>query len=184
MDLLQRPLAITDVETTGLDAQIHEIIEIGLLVADQKTLKVLDQLEAKVKPLHLGTADRSALELNGYNEPGWTNALELKTAMEIYANKTRNAIFLAHNTTFDWSFIFEAFRKTGVRNSMDYHRIDLLTIAWSKARENKLPGLKRFNLDELCQYFGIPKEPLPHRAINGVQNELAVLKQLIRIDPN
>lgn len=181
MDLLQRPLAITDVKTTGLDAQIHEIVEIGLLVVNQPMLEVLDRFEVRVKPVRLETATKFALELNGYNEQDWVNALGLQPAMEIYANKTRDAIFLAHNTTFDWSFIFEAFRKTGVANYMDYHRIDLLTIAWSKAREDKLPGLKRFNLDELCKYFSIPKEPLPHRAINGVQNELAVLKRLIRI---
>lgn len=179
MELLQKPLAITDVETTGLDAQTHEIVEIGLIVVNQQTLKIIDEFEAKVKPAHIETATQYALQLNGYNDKDWTNALNLSPAMAIYAQKTKDAIFLAHNITFDWSFIFEAFRKTGVENLMDYHRLDLFTLAWAKI--SKLPGLSRFNLDELCKYFGVPKEPLPHRAINGVRNELEVLKRLIQL---
>lgn len=176
MELLKRPLAITDVETTGLDAQVHEIVEIGLLLVDQETLSIVDGLGQKVKPIHLETADPHALNINGYKKEDWTNALELRQAMEIYSLKTKNAIFFAHNVAFDWSFISEAFKCTGVTNQMDYHRIDLFTLAWNNA--SRLPGLIKFNLNELCKYFGIPEEPLPHRAINGVRNELEVLKKI------
>jgi len=179
MEFLQRPLAITDVETTGLDFKIHEIIELGLLVVNQKTLEVVDEFETKIKPANIETAEPKALQLNGYNEQDWVNALDLGYVMGVYSKKTREAIFLAHNVTFDWSFIFEAFRKTNAANLMDYHRVDLFTCAWAKA--SRLPGLKKFNLDELCKYFGIPPEPVPHRAINGVRNELKVLKKLLEI---
>lgn len=178
MEILQRPLAITDVETTGLDPQKHEIVEIGLIVVNQNTLQILDEFEAKVKPVHIELANPQALEVNGYSEADWRDAKDLKSAMDVYAQKTKDAIFLAHNVTFDWSFIFEAFKKSGVINSMDYHRIDLLTLAWSKVP--KLSNLTRLNLNDLCEYFGIPKEPEPHRAINGVRNELAVLKKLLQ----
>ncbi len=178
MELLQRPLAITDIETTGLDAQIHEIIEIGLIVVNQRTLRVLDKFESRVSPTYIETAIPKALEINGYNEKDWENTPTLKEVMKTYAKKTESAIFLAHNITHDWSFIQEAFKKTEVENLMDYHRIDLLTLAWSKV--SKLPNLTKLRLSDMCKYFGIPTEPEPHRAINGAQKELEVLKKLLK----
>lgn len=175
MEFTERMLAITDVETTGLDANIHEILEIGLLVVDQKTLKLLDKYEVKVRPVNLRSANRKALQVAGYNERDWRKSVDLEVAMQTYSDKTRDAVFFAHNVYFDWSFITRAFQKTGVEDHMDYHRVDLFTIAWARRKEL---GLKKLNLDELAKRFGIPPEPQPHRALNGVKLELAVLKKL------
>lgn len=190
MDFLKRPLAITDIETTGFDAQIHEIIELGLVLVDQKSLKVLDEFEVKIKPQHIKTASEKALKVNGYNKLDWLEAVDLKEAMKIYSKKTNpvrsrisngagNAIFLAHNSFFDWSFITEAFKSTGVEDYTDYHRLDLFSIAWSRNRIKQLKGLTKFNLSEMCKYFGIEPESMPHRAINGARKELEVLKKLL-----
>lgn len=176
MEFLKRPLAITDVETTGLDYQLHEIIEIGLIVADQKTLKVLDEWSVKIKPQKIKTAAEPALKVAGYNKLDWLKAVTLKEAMEIYSQKTKNAIFVAQNSFFDWAFLSEAFKHTGVEDHIDYHRVDLFTIGWFKSRE--LHGLKKFTLKEMCQYFNIEPEPWPHRALNGTHKALEVLRKL------
>ena len=42
----------------------------------------------------------------------------------MFADKTHDAIFCAYNATFDWGFMNDAFRKTGVRDMTDYHRLD------------------------------------------------------------
>lgn len=176
MEFLRRPLAITDVETTGLDYQLHEIIEIGLIMADQKTLKVLDEWSVKIKPRKIKTAAEQALKVAGYNKLDWLGAVTLKEAMEVYSKKTKNAIFVAQNSFFDWAFLSEAFKATGVEDYTDYHRVDLFTIGWSRSRE--LHGLKKFTLKEMCQYFNIEPEPLPHRALNGARKALEVLRRL------
>ncbi|MEK7609165.1 MAG: 3'-5' exonuclease [Patescibacteria group bacterium] len=176
MEFLKRPLAITDVETTGLDYQLHEIIEIGLVVADQKTLKVLDEWSAKIKPRKIKTAAEPALKVAGYNKLDWLEAVSLKEAMEVYSKKTRNAIFVAQNSFFDWSFLNEAFKQVGVEDHTDYHRVDLFTISWSRSRE--FHGLKKFTLKEMCRYFNIEPEPMPHRALNGARKVYEVLKKL------
>lgn len=116
----RRPLAITDLETTGLDPKIHDILEIGLIVVDQVSLAILDTLELKVRPEHIETASPSALLLNGYNERDWCNAVSLKEAMLAYSSKSAGAVFCSHNVTFDWAFSAEAFSRTGVKNEMDY----------------------------------------------------------------
>ncbi|MEK9174448.1 MAG: 3'-5' exonuclease, partial [Patescibacteria group bacterium] len=157
MDFLRRPLAITDIETTGFDADIHEIIEIGLILVDQQTLKTKDEWSVKVKPRRLRTAAEKALKVAGYNKLDWLKAISLKEVMEIYSKKTKNAIFVAQNSFFDWSFLSQAFKETGVEDHIDYHRVDLFTMGW--ARAGKLKGLKKFTLKEMCEYFNIEPEP-------------------------
>ncbi|MBI2465731.1 MAG: 3'-5' exonuclease [Candidatus Sungbacteria bacterium] len=179
MEFTKRPLAITDVETTGLDYQLHEIIEIGLILADQKTLKILDEWSVKVKPRKIKTAAEAALKVAGYNKLDWLNAVTLKEAMEAYSKKTKNAIFVAQNSFFDWSFLSEAFKQTGVEDHIDYHRVDLFTIGWSKAKE--LKRLKKFTLKEMCRYFNIEPEPVPHRAPNGARKAREILIKLQNI---
>ena len=174
MDILERPLAITDIETTGLDPIGHEIIEIGLVLAEQKTLNILDQWSVKIKPEHIDTATEEALLVNGYNPTVWEDAYAPKMAMKVYAKKTKEAIFVSHNVTFDWSFVYEAFAKHDVDSLMDYHRLDLFSIAWGL----KPKGLVKYNLVGLCEHFGIPKESDPHKAINGALKALEVLKKL------
>ncbi|TSA56819.1 3'-5' exonuclease [bacterium] len=174
--IFERSIAITDVETTGLDFAIQEIVEIGLVVINQQTLEILDTLDIKVKPEHIKTADEFALKLNGYNKTDWENAVTLKEAMSLYGDKTKGAIFCAHNVTFDWSFIFEAFRKTGIKNQMDHHRIDLFTMIWMKLRNL---DFEKFNLNVVAKHLGIPEEPMPHRAINGTMTAYEIYKKLI-----
>ena len=176
MKILERPIAITDVETTGLDPASQEIIEIGLVLINQQTLEIVDTLDVKVQPEHLETATEFALKLNGYNVADWQGALTLQEAMTLYGEKTKDAVLCAHNVTFDWSFILEAFKKTRVKNSMDYHRIDLFTMAWMKLRNS---GLEKLNLNEVAKHLGIPEEPMPHRAIHGTMTAYEIYKRLV-----
>lgn len=176
MRIFERPVAITDVETTGLDFHVHEILEIGLVLINQKTLEIIDKMNVKVKPEHMETADDVALQVNGYQEADWADAISLSEAMAIYSEKTKDAIFCAHNVTFDWSFIFEAFKKTGAKDQMDHHRLDLFTMIWMKMHNEQM---ERFNLNEAAKRLGVPEEPSPHRAINGAMTAYEVYKKLV-----
>src|SRR3989344_5664356 len=98
MDFLKRPLAITDIETSGLDAHIHEILEIGVIIVDQKRLTVKDEWHTRIKPRNLLAASKKSLEISGYHYKDWLYAPELRDAIKIYAKKTKHAVFTAHNT--------------------------------------------------------------------------------------
>ena len=176
MNFFERPIAITDVETTGLDVRRHEIIEIGLVVIDQKTFEIKDTLDIKVAPSHIETSDPKSSLVTGYRPDHWGGAVSLKEAMTQYAAKTQGALFAAWNVAFDWQFIEEAFRATGVRNGMDYHLVDVPSIAWSLLRGK---GLGTFRLEKVCEFLGIPPEPSPHRGINGAMKAYEVLKRLL-----
>lgn len=174
--IFKRNLAFTDIETTGLDPMNYEIIEIGLVVVRQDTLEVLDELNVKIKPKNPDHMDPGAVERNGYRKEDWEGAGNLKDAILQYSEKTKNAIFCAYNATFDWPFMLEAFRKTGVKDTMDYHRLDIFTLAWEKLQKEKLESL---GLSSVSEHLGLVTEPVPHRAINGARSSLEVYKKLI-----
>jgi DNA polymerase-3 subunit epsilon len=171
-----RPLAFTDVESTGLFADRHETIDIGLVLADQRTLEIIDRADLRVKPEHIETASPRALEINGYNQRDWADAMSLGEAMAVYGPATQGAVFAAWNVTLDWSFIAAGFRKTGVENLMDYHRIDLWTLAWSKLKDT---GLASFSMKDVAPFLGIPEEPSPHRGVNGAMCAYEVYRKLM-----
>jgi len=175
MNLKDRNIAITDIETSGDIFTENEILEIGLVLVNSKTLEIIDTLNVKVKPEHIENAVPAALERNGYKEENWKEAVSLKEAMEQYASKTKDALFYAYNVSFDWGFMNEAFRKTGVKNLMDYHRIDLMSMAYLKYK-NKLNSL---SFNSVSEVMGIPKEPMPHSALNGAMQAYYLLKNLI-----
>lgn len=174
IDFIDRPLAIVDVETSGDDELKHELLEIGLLVVSQKDWKIIDSGNWLIKPHHIENAIPAALERNGYNGHDWQGALELSVVMPLFSEKTKDAVFTAFNVTFDWAFIKNAFRITNVSNLMDYHRLDILTLAWAKGGDR----LERFNLKTVSEFFDVPPEPNPHRAIHGAETALGVLKKL------
>lgn len=170
----ERKIAMTDIECSGDVFGVHEILEIGLVVFDQNTFEILDTLNIKIKPLHIENAVPAAIAKNGYKEEDWQEAVSLKEAMQKYANKTQDAIFCAYNVTFDWGFMNDAFRKTGVKDTMDYHRLDLLSIVWTKNLKDK----EKWSLKTACEMFGIAPEPEVHRAINGAMTAYELFKKL------
>lgn len=174
-----RPIAITDVETTGLSSKTHEIIEIGMVLVDQNTLEIIDTFEIKIKPQYPERGSWKAFQVNGYKPEEWLGAVTIEEAIRQYGEKVKGAMFCAHNVTFDWSFIGEAFEKAGIECSLDYHRLDLLTLAWSKLGSK---GLERLRLKSVCEFLEIDPEPEPHRALNGAMAAYQVYRALMMMD--
>ena len=173
MRLRERPLAITDIETTGLDSAVHEIIELAVLIVDQSTFKVIDRYHARIKPQHIKTAAKRALEVAGYNEHAWSKSVSLETALAVYADKARDAVFCSYNVYLANSFLDVGFKLTGIEDPTDYHRLDLFSLAWSRL------NLSSPNMDSICKRLGIVPEPLPRRALDGALKQLEILKALL-----
>lgn len=174
-DFRTRNIAIIDLETTGLNPKVHEIIEVGMVIVEQPALNIIETYEAKVKPLNIKTATPEALAINGYNEEEWRNALEIKEVLNQIVNKTQGCIICNHNVSFDWSFLLEGFDKYGITHKFDYHMFDIASMIWLKLSATDLPKL---NLNGTAQYLGIAPEPTTHRALNGAMVAYKVLRKL------
>ena len=177
----ERLVAITDIETTGLDPFKHDIIDLGSVLVDH-SMQVVDELELKIKPTFYHPPEKKALQINGYNEAEWQDAIDIKSALTEYSDFARDAIFAAYNVTFDWSFVSAAFKKYKTENTMSYHRVDIMSMFALKVMiataigEDDIP--EGVSLKNACERLGVEPEPDIHRAMNGAKTAYAVLKTL------
>lgn len=178
--MLQNTFAFIDVETTGLDKDKHEIIELAAVIAKNKDgiFTVIDELDLKIQPKNIEKADPQALRVNGYNEADWLFAVELEDAMKSFAEKTEGAIFIAHNATFDYGFIEEAFKKTGVQNRMHRYVLDSLSIAFGILNINDDVG--KLSLGSLCQKYGVENKKA-HSAFADAYATYEVFKAMMKL---
>lgn len=173
MRFRDRPLAITDIETTGLDASVHEILDLAVLIVDQNTLKPLDEYHARIRPRNIRTAAKRALEVVGYSPRAWADAVDLETALTVYSQKAAHAVFCSYNVFLAYSFLDAGFKETGVEDPTDYHRLDLFSLAWSRL------GIGSLNMDAICRRLDIMPERMPRRAAQGAAKQLQVLRALL-----
>lgn len=171
-------IALIDCETTGLDPEVHEIIEIGLVVFDSRTGHILDEWDIKVKPERPDDGSPQAYEVNGYDPVEWESAATLEDAMQQLVERTDGAAMMAFNVTFDLSFLQAAFKKTGIVDKMARHHLDLLTLAWMKIPHSRI---QRWSLKNVCTYLGIEPEPAVHRGANGAKKAHEVYKALMEV---
>ena len=176
--MLTQPLAFIDVETTGLNPTLHEIIELGAVICrmQEGKLVVTDQLDVKIKPVHIERADPQALRINGYDETQWLFGYTLEEAIKLFAKKTEGAVMVAHNITFDYGFIEQAFQQTGIPNSMHYHRLDTISVAFAKLHGQE--DINKFSLRALCEYYGIENKRA-HSAFSDAFATYELFKKLM-----
>lgn len=179
----ERNLAFIDTETTGLSLDKHEIIEIGCVLISQNGdfgtgFKKIEEFEIKVRPENIAAADPVALKINGYSEKEWKNAVPLKEAMETLSQKTEGAIMVGHNVSFDYAFLEKAFEKTGIKNTMHYHKLDTISIAFAKLYDIK--DIERFSLKSLCEYFGVVNEKA-HTALADARATFEIFTRLMNL---
>ncbi len=179
-------LAFIDIETTGLDPTRHEIIEIGCVIAVPQpallgpgTYTIARELEIKIIPTHIETAEPKALEVNGYHKRDWSDAVPLQQAMETLCAATQGAVMVAQNVSFDWSFLVKAAGETRVPldRALWWHKVDIGSMAMGKF-VGKVDAPKRYNLRGFCEHFGI-KNTDAHTALSDTRATFEIYKKLI-----
>jgi DNA polymerase III epsilon subunit family exonuclease len=169
--------AFIDIEATGLNLGRHEVIEIGCVLTTPN-LEIIEEFEFKIKPERIEDADPVSLKVSHYKEDAWQNAISLEEAMKILSEKTRDCIMVGHNVAFDSAFLEFSFGKLGMVNTMHYHRLDTISIAWAKLHRD--PDVEHFSLRELCVRFGIKNEHA-HTALSDARATYELYKKLMEL---
>jgi DNA polymerase-3 subunit epsilon len=171
-----RDIAFIDLETTGLDPERHEIIEVAVIRVDARDLHPIDEVACRVLPGRIAEADPAALGLVGYSPEAWADAPSLTEAMERVAPLLEGTILAGHNVAFDRGFLEAAWRAMGSRpEGMDYHLLDTAALAWPLWSAG---AIDRLSLDEVCECLGITRQPA-HRAMTDARCSLEVARRLL-----
>ncbi len=170
-------LAFIDIETTGLNVSMHEIIDIGCVISNPD-LDILEEFEIKIKPQNLENSDPISMKVNKYKEEDWINAISLEEALNILSEKTKDCIMVGQNVCFDFQFLDFAFLKTKIKNQMHYHKLDTISIAWNRFHQNI--EFNHFSLREMCKFFDIKNEN-PHTGLGDAKATYLLYKKLMEL---
>lgn len=163
---LKSRFAFVDIETTGLKFTHNRIIEIGIVVVENgKVIKKFNQL---VNPEERVSA--FSYELTGINPHELSNAKNFNQLSEDILAHLEDAIFVAHNARFDYSFIREEFKRIGI----DFNAKTLCTVKLSK---NLFPEHQRHSLDHVTARAGITVKNR-HRAYDDAEALWKFIKYL------
>lgn len=172
-DFRKRHLIFVDLETTGLDKDKHEIIDIGLMVVNGENFEVIEEYAAKIKPTHIETAAAEALQINGYSARKWKEAKDLEETLRKVASVSKDGMIAGWNIGFDWDFIERGFKKFKIRSTFNYHKIDVQAIAYAALYKNK--DVKSLRMRDIAAYFGIKLGD-----VHGAEEDTRVAYELFR----
>ncbi len=162
--------AIVDIETTGTYAAAHSITEIAILLHDGE--KVIERYSTLINP---GTSIVPFItRLTGITNEMLKKAPPFHDVAKKIWEMTDNAVFVAHNVNFDYSFIREEFKQLGA----DFKRKKLCTVRLSRAA---FPGHASYSLGTICNQLGI-KINDRHRAMGDAEATVQLFEKCIRVD--
>jgi len=171
-------LAFTDTETTGLDPKIHELTEVAIIRIDPYTLEEKARFHRYFLPF--APPSEEVVKINGYSEALWrergAKPICREDVVEIGA-VLKGSAFAGQNPTFDRGFIHAAFGVYLPTLEMDYHLIDVATLAWPLVVAGLLPGM---GLKHSRKLFDCAGEQT-HSALQDILDTIHVYKQLMEI---
>lgn len=166
-----RDLVFIDLETTHLNPQVGEIIELALVrVTKDREIRYV----TKIRPERLHLAQKRALEINGYNEEEWQDAPLARDVAGRVADLISEGLLVGHNVSFDFEYLEEFLHVHGEKFRASYRKIDTMTLA-----HEHLPFLRSYSLSTLRDFFGLSQEGA-HRAEKDLDDMRSIYRRLCR----
>lgn len=145
---------VFDIETTGLNANNDEIIEIGAVKI--KNLKIIDTFSCLINPKK--DISNEITKLTGITNEMVKDKPFIETALPDFLKFIGSSPVVAHNAKFDTGFIKNNAKKLGL--NFDNAIIDTLLLSrWL------LPNLKKHKLNIVAEHLGVSLEN-HHRAVD------------------
>lgn len=184
-----------DIETTGLDVSVHHPIDIAFKIVEASTGETKAAYQSVIKPTSVewNARDLNSMAINGYTSEEVQQGKDLHTvANEIiesfcHQNIARGkSLFICQNPGFDRAFfakIIDVYSQDKLK--WPYHWLDLASMHWAlfsqKLKEEKkpFPFEMNFSKNSIAEYFSLPIEETPHKAINGVNHLLLCYKAVV-----
>ena len=144
-----------DIETTGLDPSKHEMTQFACVTV--RDGQIISEINKKIKPQNLENASPKALEISGYSDEAWADAAPIGDCVEDIYSAIRGRIFVAHNASFDYSFLHKAFTDAGMIMTRPAYFMSIDTMGLAHANLEPF-GLENLKLKTVCEFLNIPNE--------------------------
>ena len=166
VDLLN-DYTVFDIETTGLDSEYDEIIEIGAIKV--KNNKIVSKFNSLVKPQK--EIDEYISKLTGITNEMVKDAPTIKEILPSFMNYVGNDILIGHNVNFDINFIYDNLYRNNF-NVLTNDFVDTMRIS-----RKLLPDLSHHRLIDLAKYFEIDTTN-NHRTLKDCEITMSIYERL------
>lgn len=160
--------AVVDIETTGGNAKTGRIIEIAVAIFDGN--KIIDSFESLINPYR--NIPPFITQLTGINSNMLVDAPGFHHVAKKFIQITAGCIFVAHNVSFDYSYIKQEYLNLGY----DFNMPKICTL---KESRKTFPKLKSHGLGNICKEFEITNINR-HRAMGDVLATVELLKLIMQ----
>jgi DNA polymerase-3 subunit epsilon len=169
VELDKAKYTVIDVETTG-NVRMGRMTEICIITIEN--MEITDVYSSLLNPDC--SIPSNIIALTGITNEMVANAPRFKEIAAIIEEKTRDAIFVAHNVNFDFGFLEKEFKMIGHK----FLRKKLCTVRLSR---KLIPGLPSYSLGRLCSSVGISLSGA-HRAEADTRATTTLFLKLLRSD--
>lgn len=184
-----------DTETSGLNSQVHHILELAYRIVDLQTGEIKESYQAIVsQPIEAWKkGDPESLRINGFSweevsqgTPPKQIAQEVISCFTKWGIRRKEAVFICQNPSFDRIFFSQLIDSDQQEvRKWPYHWLDLASMYWAISMEKatrsqgKFPWETGFSKDMIASHYKLPVEAKPHRAMNGVDHLLLCYKAVV-----
>ncbi|MBM3368982.1 MAG: hypothetical protein FJY43_12035, partial [Betaproteobacteria bacterium] len=155
--LLEAPLAIVDLETTGAHSSWDRVTEIAVVEVDDG--RISSEWSTLVNP---GTSIPPAIQaLTGITNDMVADAPAFEDLAASLYERLEGRVFVAHNARFDYGFLRQEFERAGLK-------FQARTLCTVKLSRRLYPQHPRHNLDSLITRHNLPCSAR-HRAMGDAQ---------------
>ncbi|WP_017733458.1 exonuclease domain-containing protein [Nafulsella turpanensis] len=162
--------AVIDIETTGGNYRWGRITEIAIFI--HNGLEVIEEFSTLINPEI--PIPYFITQLTGISDDMVREAPIFAEVADTIAALTKDHIFVAHNSQFDYTFIRHEFRKLG----REFDRPTLCTV---KASRKVIPHQSSYSLGRLCEQLSIGLDNR-HRAGGDAAATVKLLELLLQKD--
>ena len=161
---------VVDIETAGKGIRNNRITEICIVRMNEHT--ILDKFVSLVNPQV--RIPSFITGLTGIDDNMVRTAPLFEEIAERIVNITEDAVFVAHNVTFDYSVLRSEFKYLGY----SFNRKKLCTVRLAR---KLMPGKLSYSLGRLCSTLGIPLIDR-HRAEGDTDATVILFQRLMSLD--
>ena len=156
-------IVIADTETTGFNADLDRIVEIGCVILYGRDWEG-EHYQWYLNPCrHVGTS----VKVHGLTDDFLSDKPKFDEKCEEFLNVVKGSKLVMHNSSFDESFFNSELSRCGLGKITDYcDVVDTLAMA-----REQFP-MQKNSLDALCNRFGVDNQ---HRSFHGALKDSLLL---------